>query len=199
MLVMALVPPITAIFGRIILKETISPISYLGMALTLMGISLAILGRKGNKQRIALKLAPIGLLYAFGGALGQALGLVFSKMGMKGIDAFAATQIRITAGIAGFIIIVSLMKRWNRVVESLKNLPAMKGITIGSFFGPFLGVSFSLLAVAYTATGIASTIMAIVPILILPPAIILFKQKITLSEVIGAIVSVSGVTIFFIF
>jgi drug/metabolite transporter (DMT)-like permease len=199
MLVMALVPPLTAFFGWLILKETINILSYLGMVLTISGISMAILGRKGNKKGLKLKLAPRGLLFAFGGALGQALGLVFSKMGMSELDAFTATQIRIIAGIAGFAIIVSLMGRWRRVGESLFHGPAMRGITLGSFFGPFLGVSFSLLAVKYTATGIASTIMAIVPILILLPAVLLFRQKVTLPEVIGAFVSVAGVSLFFLF
>jgi drug/metabolite transporter (DMT)-like permease len=71
-------------------------------------------------------------------------------------------------------------------------------LSIGAFFGPFLGVSFSLLAIKYADTGIASTIMAIVPVLIIPPSIILYKEKISLKEVIGAVLAVSGVAIFFL-
>ena len=74
----------------------------------------------------------------------------------------------------------------------------MKGTVIGSVFGTFLGVSFSLLAVKYASTGVASTIMAIVPILLIPPAVFLFKQKVSLPEIIGAFMSVGGVTLFFI-
>lgn len=199
MLVMALVPPITAVFSWLILNENISALSYLGMALTLLGIAMTVMTKKQNKKGLGLKLAPIGLLYAFGGALGQSLGLVFSKLGMKDYDPFAATQIRIIAGIVGFTIIVTSMRRWNIVAKALTNGPAMRGIAIGSFFGPFLGVSFSLLAIAYTATGIASTIMAIVPILIIPPAIIFYRQKVSLPEIIRAIISVGGVVLFFIF
>ena len=74
----------------------------------------------------------------------------------------------------------------------------MIGTGIGSVFGPFLGVSFSLIAVQYAATGVASTIMAIVPILIIPPAVMFFKQKVSLLEIIGAFISVGGVTLFFV-
>ena len=74
----------------------------------------------------------------------------------------------------------------------------MTGIIIGSFFGPFLGVSFSLLSVKYTETGIASTIMSLVPILIIPPVYFIYKQKVTIIEIFGAIVSVVGVSLFFI-
>ncbi len=74
----------------------------------------------------------------------------------------------------------------------------MIGITTGSFFGPFLGVSFSLVAIKHTQTGIASTIMAMVPILIIPPSILFFKHKISLIEMIGAFLGVAGVMLFFV-
>ena len=198
MLIMALVPPITAFFGWLLLNEKLTLFNYIGMLLTLTGISLAIFSRDINTSKISLKLAPKGIIYAFGGAIGQALGLVLSKLGMGDYNAFAATQIRIIAGIAGFGILVTLMRRWNKVIQSTKNLHAMRGITIGSFFGPFLGVSFSLLAIKYTETGIASTIMAIVPVLIIAPAVLIHKQKVSLFEVIGACISVAGVAMFFI-
>ena len=69
---------------------------------------------------------------------------------------------------------------------------------IAVFTGPFLGVSFSLMAVQYTAAGIASTIMAMTPIIILIPSYYLFKQPITLKSIIGAIVSCIGVSLFFL-
>jgi drug/metabolite transporter (DMT)-like permease len=70
--------------------------------------------------------------------------------------------------------------------------------SLGAFFGPFLGVSFSLIAVKYTETGIASTIMALVPVFIIIPAVVLFRQKVTIPEISGAIVSVAGVALFFL-
>lgn len=198
MLIMTLVPPITAVSGRIILGEKLSLLSYTGMALTVSGIALAIFNRNKDNGKIKLKLSVKGLLFAFFGALGQALGLVVSKLGMKDYDPFAATQIRIIAGIAGFLVLVTFLKRWPRVISALKHKQGMLRISLGSFFGPFLGVSFSLIAIQYTKTGIASTIMALVPIIIIPPAIILYKQKITAIEIIGVCISLSGVALLFI-
>ena len=68
---------------------------------------------------------------------------------------------------------------------------------VAVIFGPFLGVGFSLMAVQYTAAGIASTIMATTPILILIPSHYLFHQKITIKGILGAIISVVGVSLFF--
>ncbi len=73
----------------------------------------------------------------------------------------------------------------------------MKFTTFGAFFGPFLGVSFSLIAVKYTEAGVASTLMSLVPVFIILPAVVLYKEKVTLPEMIGALVSVGGVALFF--
>jgi drug/metabolite transporter (DMT)-like permease len=198
MLIMTLVPPITALAGWIVLGEKLTGMNYLGMSLTILGISLAIFNRSSGKSGFALKFSYKGLLFAFAGAVGQALGLVLSKFGMKDYDPFAATQIRIIAGFFGFAVLITIIRRWQGVIDGFSNRKGMISAGIGSFFGPFLGVSFSLLAVKHTQTGIASTIMAIVPVLIIPPAIFIFKQKVTLLEIIGAAISVTGVTLFFI-
>jgi len=198
MLIMTLVPPITALFSWIILGERLTMFYYLGMTLTFLGISLAIFNRNGKGEKLSLKLAPPGILYAFGGAVGQALGLVLSKFGLKDYDPFSATQIRVIAGIAGFSILITAIRRWKSVRVALSDKVSMKSLSLGAFFGPFLGVSFSLIAVKYTEAGIASTIMALVPVFIIVPAILMYKEKVTLPEIAGAIISVIGVALFFL-
>jgi drug/metabolite transporter (DMT)-like permease len=170
----------------------------MGMTLTFSGIAMAVFSRNGKGEKLSLKLAPKGILYAFGGAVGQALGLVLSKFGLKDYDPFAATQIRIIAGIAGYVFLVTVLMRWNSVIKATANKAGMKATTLGAFFGPFLGVSFSLIAVKFTEAGIASTIMALVPVFIILPAVILYKQKVTIPEIAGAFVSVGGVALFFL-
>jgi len=198
MLIMTLVPPIAAFLGWVFLGERLAWLHLLGMAITLSGISLVILFRNGNNRTGFHKLPLRGILFALGGAAGQAGGLVLSKYGMGEYDPFAATQIRIIAGIMGFTILVFMLKRWFAVRDASANPRAMGLMLLGATFGPFLGVSASLLAVQNTATGIASTIMAITPILIIPPTLILFKQKVNWQEILGAIISVCGVALFFI-
>jgi drug/metabolite transporter (DMT)-like permease len=74
----------------------------------------------------------------------------------------------------------------------------MQFMTIGSFTGPFLGVSFSLLAVQHTDTGVAATLMALTPVLIIPAAILLKRERINLIEIVGAIISIGVVALFFL-
>jgi drug/metabolite transporter (DMT)-like permease len=201
-LIMSLTPPITALFSWMILGEVLEPMNWVGMAVTMTGISMVILKREkktGNeKRKLTTAYSLSGILLAIGGALGQAMGLVLSKKGMGNYDAFASSQIRVITGLAGFTLIFMITRRWKKVFKAFRNTSAMKRITLGAIFGPFLGVSLSLLAVQHTKAGIAATIMAIVPVLIIPPAVFFFKEKVNWKEIIGAVIAVVGVLIFFL-
>jgi drug/metabolite transporter (DMT)-like permease len=204
MLIMALTPPITAFVGWMVLGEVLSPMNWVGMIVTLTGISIVILKREKKeidstkRRKITTNYSFAGILLAFGGAVGQGVGLVLSKKGMGQYDAFAASHIRVITGMIGFAVIILITKRYGKVWKAIQHKPAMKRIALGSMFGPFLGVSFSLLAIQNTQAGIAATIMSIVPVLIIPPAILFFHEKVNWKEIIGAVITVGGVAIFFL-
>jgi drug/metabolite transporter (DMT)-like permease len=198
MLIMTLAPPMAALFGYFLLKEHLSTMSLAGIIITMTGIIIAMFRRDKENRKMTVSKPIIGLLYAFIGALGQALGIVFSKYGMQQYNPFAATQIRIMVGIIGLVILITILGKWKAVQVAMVDRKAMITISVGSFFGPFLGVSFSLVAIRYTSTGVASTIMALVPIFLIPPSVWLFKHKVTTREIIGTIVSLGGVALFFL-
>jgi drug/metabolite transporter (DMT)-like permease len=198
MLIMTLAPPMAAIMSWAVLGETMNIQAIIGMLLVISGISITIWSRSNGQGKMKLNYSIKGLVYALIGTFGQAAGLVLSKLGMGSYNAFASTQIRLIAGIIGFTILISFLNKWGNIRNGLKNKPAMKSIALGSVFGPFLGISFSLLAIQNTGTGIATTLMSIVPVLIIVPAILVFKQKVSAKEIIGACISVVGVAFFFI-
>jgi drug/metabolite transporter (DMT)-like permease len=197
MLIMASVPPITALIGWTLLGEALTARGILGMVLTIGGIVLVVLERNREKDgRLSHPLA--GVLLAFGGALGQAVGLVLSKYGMGAYDAFAATQIRVMAGVAGLFFVFAVTRGWESLRSALQDRRTVVLSSTGGFLSVTLGVSFSLLAVQHTSTGIASTIMSIVPVLIIPPAVLLFRERVTAREVTGAVIAVAGVALLFL-
>jgi len=207
MLIMALAPPIAALIGWITLGEQLTLKQGFGMLLTFAGIALVVLKREKNldeespefRQRKVKFNYPIsGLLLAFGGAVGQAGGLVLSKIGMQGYDVVGSVQIRVITGVVGFAAIFFFFNRWKSLKDALKNPKALTNISLGAVFGPFLGVSFSLLSIKYTSTGVASAIMSIVPVLIIAPAILIFKEKFNSKELVGAVITVGGVMLFFL-
>jgi len=192
-LVMSLAPMITAVIGWFFLNEILSLKSIIGIVVSVSGIMIAVAGKK-----LKLNVPVKGFLYALGGALGQAVGLILSKKGMGEYDAVAATQIRAIFGFAAFAILVTFAKRWRRVILTTGDRKRMSIITVGTIFGPFIGVSLSLYAVQHTETGIAAALMALTPIFIIVPTAIMFKEKITARQVIGAVISIVGASIFFI-
>jgi len=192
-LIMSLAPMLTAVIGWFFLDEILSFKNIIAIVISVTGIIIAISNKK-MKLNIPFK----GFLLAFGGALGQAIGLILSKKGMGLYDPVAATQIRALFGLLSFGILITVLRRWSKLGQAFSHTSAMKSVTVGAFFGPFVGVALGLFAIQQTKTGIASTLMALVPIFIIVPSAIMFKEKIKPQQVIGAIVSIGGATMFFL-
>ena len=198
LLIMSAAPPLTALISFFILGERISALGLLGIFITMIGIGLVILSKNQDGNKVEFNRPVKGLIYASIGALGQAMGLIFSKKGMGTYDPLAATQIRIIAAALVLTVLITKNKKWPEILESMKNKSAMPALVAGSVFGPFVGVAFSLLAVKYTATGIVSSISSISPILVIPASIYIFKEKVTPKEILGAVVSIAGVILLFL-
>lgn len=191
-LMMSLAPMLTAIIGWFFLKETLTFKDIVAIVLSVAGIMIAI-----SSRNMKLNYPAKGLLLAFGGAVGQAVGLILSKKGIGHYDPVAATQIRALFGLLSFAILITVLHRWGKLHTDVRHTSALKSVTVGAIFGPFLGVALGLYAIQQTNTGIAATLMALVPIFIIIPSSIMFKEKIRPQQVIGAIVSIIGASLFF--
>ena len=202
MLVYASAPAMTAVLGFAFLGERLGAAAAGGMALTLAGIALVVLGRPAS----AAPSSPgaghgarrsRGILLAFGAALGQAAGLILGKQGAGRMDPFSGTQIRVGAGILGFALVLTAVRSWRGLGAALRDRRALVSLSLGSFFGPFLGVSLSLLAVQSGNAGVASAIMSIVPVLIIAPSALMSGERVGAREILGAAVAVAGVFVLF--
>ena len=211
-LFMTLAPMFAALSAWIMIGQTLAWTSLVAMAVTLMGISISVLGRDDH-HHVSVTLPVKGILYGIGAGLGQGVGLVLSKIGLdhyiQNVPAdvlpqiesylpFGSNMIRCVAGLVCFSMWLILSGHAGRMRESLRERKGLLATMVAVFTGPFIGVGFSLMAVQYTAAGIASTIMALTPILILLPSRWLFHQPITMRNVVGAVISVIGVSLFFL-
>ena len=208
-LFMTLAPLAAAQMAWLTLGQKMTGMSIVAMLVTLFGIGISVLGR-GEHHKVTLKLPLNGVLFAIGAALCQGIGLVLSKIGMDHYEAstvadtpawmipFSANFIRCIAGIVGFTLLLYFREGFSPLREALHDRKGLSVATATTIFGPFVGVGFSLMAVQYTAAGIASTLMAMTPIIILLPSYWLFHTKITWRAVLGAVISVVGVSLFFL-
>ena len=218
-LFMTLAPAFTALFAFLMLGQTLSWHALLAMAVTMGGIAIAVTDKSSTGTGLPLK----GVLFGLGAALGQGLGLVLSKIGLDHYIAsvpasllpsvgsylpFGSNLIRCIAGLFCFSLFYYINKerevhrahpqRKVTLRSSVADHRGLAAMLVAVVSGPFLGVGFSLMAVEYTAAGIASTLMATTPILILLPSRWLFGQPITVRSVVGAVISVVGVSLFFL-
>ncbi len=143
------------------------------------------------------------VFFGIGAGMGQGVGIVLSKVGMGLCEEtpllpMAATMVRAVAGFAGFGIAYYLRGDRARMRAGLRDRTTMKAATGTIIMGPVIGVSLSLLAVQLAPAGIASTLMALTPVFILWPSRWLFKQPITARELIGSVIAVAGVALFFL-
>ena len=206
-LFMTLAPLAAALMAWVTLGQQLTSRSLMAMLITLSGIAISILGRSEH-HRLALSLPLSGVLYAIGAALCQGVGLVLSKIGMNHFEPvagmpdwlvpFSANFYRCIAGFVGFMVLLYMRKGLKPLSEALHDRKGLTVATATTIFGPFVGVGFSLMAVQYTAAGIASTLMAMTPIIILLPSHWLFGERITWRAVLGAVISVVGVSLFFL-
>lgn len=201
MLIHSLAAPAAAVIGWIFLAEDYSINQWFGIAVTLSGVGMVILEKNkkqsAKKHRIHREVTIAGIAYALLAMLGQAAGMVLSKAGMQTetgyLDAFGATQIRAIAAFVCFVLFFTATKRWVSVQRAYSDRRALLYTSTGALVGPFLGVSLALLALHYLPTGIASTIFSLVPIFIIPFAIVIHKEHVSFRAVAGAFIAVFGI------
>ena len=205
-LFMTLAPLSAALMAWVMLGQQMTPTSIVAMLVTLMGIGISVLGR-GEHHGVSLKLPLNGVLFAIGAALCQGIGLVLSKIGMDHYESgampdwlipFSANFLRCIAGTIGFSLLLYAREGFKPLRDAMHDRKGLTVATATTIFGPFIGVGFSLMAVQYTSAGIASTLMALTPIIIILPSYWLFHQKITWRSVLGSVISVLGVSLFFL-
>ncbi len=204
MLLMALAPVFSVILGWVVLDEQLALQELVGIALAVGGVAWVITDRPAQNGVKLEEKHPryylYGILFGLGGAVGQAVGLIVSKLGLDGdFPAISGNLIRlIVAASAIWLFTIVTGQAKNNFVRLRETPRAMIGITIGSIMGPFIGVWMSLLAVQKAPVGIASTLMALTPVLLLPVSHYVFKEKIGVRAIGGTILAVVGTAVIFL-
>lgn len=199
LLIMSFAPPLSAILAFFFLGEVLNIWAIIGIAVTTAGVFLVILER-GEDNKITIN-NKWGFFWAFLGMLGQAVGLIFAKAALKEADIhpFVASFTRIFSAFIMMLPIGYITKRYKFGYAPYKGISkAILAPTIGAILGPYLGITLSLIAIQHTKVGIASTLMATTPILMLPISHYFMKEKLNWQSIVGAFVAVLGVAILFL-
>lgn len=194
LLLLSLSPPITAIISWVCINDELAPRQWAAMAMTLAGVVWVVMEQpsgdgpapaKGHRWR--------GVVLGVLAALTNSIGYVLSKEGIGDYDAVAATQIRAFAALPAYVLLITFWRRWPSIRVAAGDMRAMSILTFGAIVGPFVGVAFSMIALRYAPTGVVATILATMPVLILPFSILMHHEKVSLRAAGGAVLAVAGV------
>jgi drug/metabolite transporter (DMT)-like permease len=194
LLLQALSPPTAALLSWMVMGEMLVLRQWLAMGVTLSGITWVVLERQvGTSVVRGRHPSATGVLLAIMAALTQAIAMMLSRQGIGQYDAVAATFIRVLAAIPGYAVLLTVIGHWPAVFIALRDVRAMTIVIAGSMVGPFLGVVACMIALRHAPTGVVVTIINTMPVLILPFAILLYRERVSPRAAAGAIVTVAGV------
>ena len=198
-LLMSLAPIFGSIIAWVFFGETLTILQITGIVLALAGIGWVVMSHEeppntphGHTRR--------GVFFGVLAGLGQAAGLVLSKQGMFGeFSPFQANAIRMTAASLFIWAWTFLEGKSGATFNAIREKPRSLGLlALGALVGPLLGVSSSLLAVQHAEIGVASTLMALPPVIVLPISYFIFKEKAGWQAVAGTVLAITGVAVLFL-
>ena len=200
MILMALAPPMTAVLAYFFLGETVGLVGILGIIITIGGVSWVVGESRSDSNGVPHKISWFGIICGLLGALFQAIGLILAKKGLSTeVSPLLATLIRMSGATVVMWSVTLFLKKVKNPISLFKADPiALKQMLLAVVFGPVLGVTLSLVAIKYTETGIAATLIATVPVVMIPFLIVIEKEWPTWRAVLGALVTVTGIAVLFL-
>ena len=172
----------------------------LGILLVLGGIVWVVSDNPRHVGNLNTRAYIIGLLFAFGGAAGQAVGAVTSKAGLEGdFSPLSAHLIRLLVATLAIWVYAALRGQLLESIHNFRQQPrAFRMMSFGTLTGPVIGVWLSLIAFQQIAVGVASTLIALTPIFVLPLAYIVFHERITGRAIAGTVAAFAGTALLFL-
>jgi len=203
MLMMSLSPILTSLLAWVFLHEHLAAWQVLGILLTISGVAWVVLESNGRRRQgveTTSTQAARGLVAGLAAAVCQSLGLILARPGLEnGFPALSANLIRMSSATLLIWLVTLLQGQTKATFQSLHLHPsALRYAALGAFIAPFIGVSFSLLAIQNAEVGVASTLMALPPVLLLPISFFLFKERFGWQAVLGTLLAVGGTAVLFL-
>lgn len=196
MLLMSTVPIYSTIFGWFLFDEAVTPVEMVGILMAVGGVGWVVTERRPGQTAVQNKQFKKGILFGLAGALGQVTNLVTARYGMVGgYSSLSAAIIRIFIAMLVLWGIAVLQRQVRHSFRMWRNRRAFRAMLAGSISGPFLGIWFSMIAIQYARLGIAATLMALPPVLLIPLEYIVYKRKVSPRGVVGTFVAIAGVVL----
>lgn len=205
MLAMATAPVFTVVVAWLVLDEALGAMALLGIVVVMGGVMLAVLGKDPGGGDFAdpdRALLRRGYLLAMVAAAGQGFGSAFVKIGMAGgtveVDPLAATFVRMAFAFAAYWLVALPQHGLRVLLRPLRDRRGALSLTLATFLGPYLSVYLSIVAIRHAEAGVAQVLLGAVPIFVLLPAWLVYRDRPTPLALLGVVAAVAGGAILFL-
>jgi drug/metabolite transporter (DMT)-like permease len=208
MTMMALAPVYTTIIAWSLLGEHLNMLALVGILVVIAGVMTATLGKDkgtGEFSGLSRQILRTGLLLALIGSLGQGVGSVLAKLGMtgssagsSGVEPLGATLIRLTWATVFYWLAVIPRLNIRRTLRGLRDRRGVTALAVAICLGPFISVWISLVAIKNTEAGIAQVLLGMVPIFVILPAWLVYRDRPSPLSLFGITIAVGGGALLFL-
>jgi drug/metabolite transporter (DMT)-like permease len=193
LLIEALAPPLAALLAALFLNETLGYRAWLGIFLTVGGVTWVVMERV--PVEFQGKLRPWrGIFFGLLSALAQASGAVLSRAALSenSVSPLWGSLIRLMAGVAILLILCSFQRQVWAEFQPLRSPRFCFILVVTSFGSTYLGIWLQQTALKFTATGIAQALIATSPLFVIPIALFM-KERVSLRAFFGVIIALIGI------
>ncbi len=188
-----------AVMARFFLNETLGLRAIGGIALTLGGLAYVMTERLERVKDHAEGSIAIGILSGGISALCSAVGYLLTRQGLQhGLDPLSGTVVRAVAATIGVWLLVPFEGGFRHSIDALRDRTAARTMLGGAVFGPFIGVTLSLVALQRTETGVAAALMSAHPLVAILIAARAHGERLTQRLLLGALITFAGVVLLFL-
>lgn len=188
-------PAVTVILAVLFLKERLSLLAWIGIILTMGGVTWVSWERSPREE--IRKNRTSGIRYLLLSILCTSIGIIFAKIGVSSVSALQGLLIRFLGGTIGLTLYGGVSRQLRNWLIPFKDPRLLRFILFTVFIVVFGGFWLFLLGLKYIDASVATILNSTTPLFVLPLAAFILKEKISIREIIGATVAVSGVALIF--
>jgi uncharacterized membrane protein len=199
LLLESLAPPLSGVLALIFLGTVIGIQSWLGIIVTTLAVTFVMFQPNSDQTKTSLS----GIFYGLLASVCQATGVVISHFALVAgdIDPLMGAFIRLAIGVASVMIFMALIQRHKltSIIGLLKSMASKeKTWLLGAIFiGTFLALWLQQVSLKHANPAVAQTLIATSPLFML--VIYTVKgQKLSAKSIIGTVVAIMGVSLFFL-
>lgn len=181
--------------------ETLTPVQLAGIAATVFGVVLVVGEAHGVERSSTSRERWVGGAFGVLAALGQASGATLSKIAIVALEsspdapahaALEASTWRLIVAAAFGVGIAAFARGPRHEASEIVTRRQWPILVPAALLATYAGVWCSLLAFQHAPVAVASTLLALSPVLILPLARWLLNERLSARAIVGALISVAG-------